>query len=161
MLKTTLRYFTLIVFLCSTSLALATEAPGFTLKNSRGQDVSLSDYQGKVIILHFWATWCPYCKKLQPGLERLYQSYKGQGLELLGISIWEDEGADPQGALAERGHSFMTLLEGGEVAKRYGVKGTPSTFFIGRDGQVAGVYMDSNPDDPVLEQQVKKLLGIE
>ena len=104
------------IFLSLTWLALSVQAepqaqpaPDFTLKDASGEDVSLSDYRGKVVILHFWATWCPYCKRLQPGLDALYKKYQQDGVELLGISFSEDADADPQGTLDKRGHKFKTL----------------------------------------------------
>lgn len=136
----------------------AQQAPEWTLKDAEGNEVSLSDYRGKPLILHFWATWCPYCTKLQPGLESLYQDFQQDGLELLGISFLEDEGAEPQKALESRGHTFKTVINGDEVAKEYGVKGTPTTFFIDRNGTVIWMTNNSNPDDPAFEQAVEYLL---
>ena len=52
-------------------LVSADTAPDFTLSEADGNEVSLADYKGRLLMLHFWATWCPYCKKLQPGLQRL------------------------------------------------------------------------------------------
>ena len=133
-------------------------APDWTLKDAHGQEVSLSDYQNKSLILHFWATWCPYCKKLHPGLERLYQKYKIDGLEVLGISWWEDEGALPQKVLVDRGFTFKTLVDGDAVAKQYGVKGTPTTFFIDKEGVVVWVSNGSDPDDLKMEEVVREMV---
>ncbi len=151
----TLAFLVLSLFL---SVAQAVEAPEFTLKDADGHEVSLSDYRGKALILHFWATWCPYCKALQPGLDKLYKKYQADGLELLAISWWEDEGVHPQKELQERGHSFLTLLNGDEVAKLYGVKGNPTTFYIDRNGQVLWVTNDSDPDNPDMEKAILKML---
>ena len=71
---------------------------------------------------------------------------------VLGISFREDDGADPQGVLAKRGHRFKTLLNGEDVARMYGVRGTPTTFFIDRQGRVLGMTHTSNPEDPVLTE---------
>lgn len=134
-------------------------APAFTLKDADGENVSLSDYRGKVVILHFWATWCPYCKRLQPGLDALYQEYQEQGLALLGISFNEDDDARPQQALNKRGHNFKTLVKGGRVAALYEVRGTPTTFFIDRQGRLRAVTMTSNPKEPGLKKIVQALLS--
>ena len=133
-------------------LASAEKAADFVLPNADGKLVSLSDYRGRPLVLHFWATWCPYCKKLQPGLDALVNDYADEGLVVLGISFREDEGADPAGVLAKRGHSFQTLVEGDEVASLYGVKGTPTTFFIDRRGEVVAMTHSSDPKDPALER---------
>ena len=134
------------------ALADIQTAPDFTLADAQGQQVSLADFKGRPLILHFWATWCPYCKKLQPGLEALAQEFEGEGLVLLGVSFREDEGIDPQAVLAERGHTFKTLVKGIEVSRIYGVRGTPTTLFIDSAGNIVGTTNTSAPDDPVLHQ---------
>lgn len=136
----------------------AAPAPDWTLKDSQGKEVSLKDYRGKILILHFWATWCPYCKKVQPGLDKLYLEYKDQGVELLGISLREDEDANPQQSLIDRGHHFKTLLDGEKVAGLYQVSGTPTTYFIDRQGELVAVTHTSNPNDPGLREAIDYLL---
>ena len=141
--------FALLAFMTPAYLA-AEPAPGFSLADAEGNQRRLEDYAGSPLILHFWASWCPYCKKLQPGLEGLAEKYKTKGLVVLGINFREDEGVLPQAVLADRGLSFLTLIEGDEAAQAYGVKGTPTTFFIDRDGQIVDVSNTSNPNDPIL-----------
>lgn len=136
----------------------ANTAPDWTLKDSLGEEVSLKDYRGKILILHFWATWCPYCKKVQPGLDKLYLEYKTQGVELLGISLREDEEANPQQSLIDRGHHFKTLLNGEKIAATYQVSGTPTTYFIDRQGQLKAVTHTSDPNDPGLREAIEYLL---
>lgn len=134
-------------------------APEFTLQNAAGEAVSLSDYRGKVVVLHFWATWCPYCKRLQPGLDALLDDYQAQGLEVLGISFNEDADAKPQEVLKRRGSDFMTLVKGGRVAAMYQVRGTPTTFFIDRQGRLRAVTMTSDPEEPGLKHMAETLLA--
>ena len=134
------------------------QAPSFTLLDADGNEVSFSDYAGKPLILHFWATWCPYCERLQPGLESLYQDFKSDGLEVLAISFSEREPVDPQRVLEERGITFKTLINGDQVAARYGVQGTPTTFFITRGGAVLWATNFSDPHDPRFEDAVAFLL---
>jgi len=148
----------ILINLCSFS-SLAQKAPDFSLQTEQGQTISLSDYQGKPLILHFWATWCPYCRKLQPGLDKLYLKYKDQGLEMLAISLWEDAGARPQAVLIKRGLHFTTVLNGEEAGKQYQVKGTPTTVFIKKNGEVLGVTGISDPNAPVLEQAVQAIIN--
>jgi len=85
-------------------------APAWQLKTQAGKTISLSDYQGKPVILHFWATWCPYCKKLQPKLVALEQKYQESGVKIVSISFNEDEGALPQDEIKARGYDFITAL---------------------------------------------------
>jgi len=133
-------------------------APGFTLYDADENEISLSDYKGKALILHFWATWCPYCERLQPGLESLYQDFKADGLEVLAISFSEHGDADPAQELLDRGITFKTAVNGDEVAARYGVRGTPTTFFITRNGGVLWETNYSDPNDPRFEDAVAFLL---
>ncbi|MEE4660984.1 MAG: TlpA disulfide reductase family protein [Halieaceae bacterium] len=132
-------------------------APDFVLEDASGELVSLKDFHGKPLVLHFWARWCPYCEKLQPGLQALADARAGQGLVLLGISFREDERVAPQAVLASRGLRFKTLVDGDEVADMYGVRGTPTTVFIARDGRVVGMTHSSDPADAVLTRLADKI----
>jgi cytochrome c biogenesis protein CcmG/thiol:disulfide interchange protein DsbE len=134
-------------------------APNFELTRADGQLFNLHDYAGKPVIVHFWATWCPYCKKLQPGLEKLRLKYQHTDLQMIGISFNEDDGANPGQSLLDRGVEMKTLVMGDDVAKRYGVRGTPTTVFIDRSGHIAWVTNTSNPDDPNLDKAVQLLLN--
>ena len=108
---------------------------------------------------YYGTWWCPYCKKLQPGLERLSVEYRDRDLVLLGISFSEDDGAQPQKTLDARGHTFKTLVLGDAVAQDYGVKGTPTTFFIDREGTIKAVTHTSDPDDPILRSSAELTIG--
>jgi cytochrome c biogenesis protein CcmG/thiol:disulfide interchange protein DsbE len=159
----------LIVFFClvlSTSTCeveqeakTLVQAPQWQLLDAQGNTVNSKDYAGKPLVIHFWATWCPYCKKLQPGLDSLYKKYQAQGLEMIAISFWEDPDAKPQVALDERGISFKTLIDGDTVAKQlFAIKGTPTTIFIDKQNQIVAVTRISDPLDPRLEKVVKQLI---
>jgi thiol-disulfide isomerase/thioredoxin len=133
--------------------------PQWQLYNEAGQLVKSSDFLGKPLVIHFWATWCPYCKKLQPGLEKLYQKYQADGLKMIAISLREDEGATPQQELDSRGMTFKTLIKGHDVGiKLFGVSGTTTTIFIDKAGHVISSTRISEPDDPRLEKTVKYIV---
>jgi len=152
----------LILTLANFTLYAADKAPQWQLYNEQGQLVSSADFKGQPLVLHFWATWCPYCKRLQPGLDKLYKKYQPQGLKMLAVSWWEDEGAEPQAVLDARGLSFSTVINGDTVAReKFLVEGTPTTFFIDRQGNILGKTRISDPEDPRLEQAIKRLLAIE
>lgn len=139
--------------------ARAEAAPGFSLQNAKAETVNLSDYAGRPLLLNFWATWCPYCRRLQPGLQDLQNEYADSGLVVLGISFREDEGVKPQEVLESRGHRYMTLVEGDAVATRYGVKGTPTSFFIDRLGNIVGRTSTSDIEDPVWKKAVESIVN--
>lgn len=145
-------------FVSSQALAGKQYMPEWELKTADGEIIKSSDLIGKPLILHFWATWCPYCKRVQPGLDALYKKYQDKGLQMVAISFNEDEGAEPQKVIEERGHSFKTLVNGDMVAnKLFSVTGTPTTYFIHADGSVLVSTKTSKPDDRGLEEAVKML----
>jgi thiol-disulfide isomerase/thioredoxin len=141
------------------SWANTTIAPAWQLMTQQGQTISLAQFKGKPVILHFWATWCPYCKRLQPTLVKLAQQYHDQGVTLVGISFNEDDDAKPQDELAQRGYHFITAVNGEAVAKLYGVTGTPTTFFINADGEIIYRTSNSEPNNPVFELAIKALIN--
>lgn len=161
MKKTTYLFSLLLFFLWYVPNATAEgfpTAPAWQLTTQSGEDISLHDYQGKPVILHFWATWCPYCKKLQPKLVELEKKYQSSGIKIVSISFNEDEGAMPQDEIKRRGYDFITAVKGESVANRYGVKGTPTTFFINRKGQAIYKSTSSNINNPKLELAVQEII---
>ncbi len=136
-------------------------APDWELATQDGKLVSYDDYKGKPLVLHFWGTWCPYCKKLHPALERIRAKYEDQGLAVVGITVNEPEGSNPQKVLKDRGINFLTLVEGDDVAEnKFQVFGTPTTLFISPDGKILGSTMESNPNDPKFDQVAAYLVNL-
>ncbi|WP_395344216.1 TlpA disulfide reductase family protein [Ningiella sp. W23] len=134
-------------------------APNWTLENADGEMVSFSDFKGKPTIIHFWGTWCSFCKRLHPGLEKIRAEYESQGLQIVGISINEPIGAKPAQVLKDRGINFPTLLDGDDVALQdFEIYGTPTTIFISAKGEILGATMESNPDDPRFEKIAQYLV---
>src|SRR4030067_1105322 len=84
-------------------------APEFTLQDMNGNTVSLSNFTGKVVIIDFWATWCPPCRTALPGLERLYKAYNAKGLVVLGISVGQGGGGSGKGYGAGLGFTYPIL----------------------------------------------------
>ena len=136
------------------------QAPSWELYDESNHLVKSEQFAGKPLMIHFWATWCPYCKKLQPGLQRLQEKYADDDLQLIAISFWEDDGATPQAVLAKRGLDIKTLVNGDKVAKElFKVKGTPTTFFIDAKGTIIAKTRVSDPGDPRLEKVVRMIVG--
>ena len=114
------------------------QAPEFTLATADGKKVALAGLKGKVVLLNFWATWCPPCREEMPSMERLHQELKEQGLTVLAVNIQE---SPKQVARFMRDFrlTFPALLDGdATVSGLYGVRGLPSTYLVDRTGQVVG-----------------------
>lgn len=112
-------------------------APDFTLTDMHGQQVSLSQFRGKVVILNFWATWCPPCREEMPSMERLYRDYQDKGLVMLAVNVDENGKQAVAEFLQKTPHSFPILLDSENVAQNtYGVFRFPESFIIDRNGVV-------------------------
>lgn len=143
----------LIVASCTqkvTSKEMDHKGTDWTLVNQKGESVTLSNYNEQPVLLIFWATWCPYCKKLLPGIEKLHRKYSAKGLKVIAVNIREDW--QPLTYWKNFGYSFDTVLDGDDVAKNYGIKGTPGIVFIAPSGKVLGVQSFSDPHHPLLEK---------
>lgn len=119
-------------------------APDFRLMDMHGKAVSLSDFQGKVVLLNFWATWCGPCRVEMPAMEALYRSMQSKGLEIVAVSV------DQQGTAVTRpfqeamGLSFPILHDQDyEVGLTYGARTLPMTFAIDRQGIIRQVVFGS------------------
>jgi len=152
------RFLLFFISLFTLSAHAAEIAPPWKLKTQAGEYINSTEYKGQPIILHFWATWCPYCRRLQPKLVELQKKYQAQGVKIVGVSILEDEGAKPQDEIDDRGYKFTTGIEGEAVAKLYGVKGTPTTFFINRQGVIIFKTSSSDIKDPRFELAIKEII---
>ena len=124
------------------------QAPTFTLPNLQGDPVSMGEYQGKVILLNFWATWCRDCVREMPEFEKLYQAYQGEGLSVLAIAL-DKEGRPAVEAFLQDKHlevTFPILLDPEErVARNYRLSWVPVTVVIGRDGQMIETILGARP----------------
>ena len=119
---------------------LKQEAPDFTIKDPGGKVMGLKDFRGKVVILHFWATWCKPCKEEFPAFEKLYQGLKGKDAAFLPISIDAKANKDEVDAFARGlGATFPVFLaRDGNVTDRYWTWGVPVTYFIDKKGWIIG-----------------------
>jgi len=108
----------------------------FNLPLLEGGRVTLSSLRGKVVFLNFWATWCPPCRGEMPSMENLYQRFRDDGLELLGVDIQEAPG-EVQEFMEEFGLSFPAALDrNGRISNDYGIEAIPTTFIIDREGNI-------------------------
>jgi peroxiredoxin len=117
-------------------------APEFALKDADGKTVHLAEYRGKVVLLDFWATWCPPCKLEIPWLIDLERKNKDRGFEVLGISM-DDEGWEVvKPFMREAGMNYRVVIGNDSTAETYGgVESLPTTFAIDRDGKIAAIHI--------------------
>jgi len=136
------------LFFISAAFAMG-EKPGktnsldFTLKDLNGKAHSLSDYKGKYVFLNFGGTWCSPCRNEMPSMQKLYNNWDKNEYMMLVVNVGES--ADKVRSFARKnGYTFPILIDrNSEVAKKYGVRGVPATFFIGKDGKVVGEIVGS------------------
>ncbi len=118
------------------------KAPGIFLKTLDGQNHTLEQFAGKVVLVNFWATWCLPCVREMPSMERLYRSYKGRGLEILAISLDQGNEQEVRDFVKKLELTFPIVLDPGHEAKAlYKVLGLPTTYLIDRRGRVVGYGM--------------------
>lgn len=126
-------------------------APEFRLSALDGKQVGLSDYRGKVVMVHFWATWCPPCVEELPVLDRMYRSLAGRDFEVLAVSVDEGGAESVASFVKKNAPSLPVLLDpGASVAHSYGTFKFPETYILDRSGivryKVIGEADWSNPE---------------
>lgn len=134
-------------------------APGFELSALDGSKVSLADYRGLVVLLNFWASWCPPCRAEMPDLDAFQQQYRDQGFAVVAVNMGEDAGT-ARAFMEENDLHFPVLLDTyGSVYDRYDARALPSSFIIGRDGTLIKAYPAGVITRAQLERDVVPLLG--
>jgi thiol-disulfide isomerase/thioredoxin len=126
----------------------SSKAPDFTLKDINGKDVKLSDYKGKVVILDFWATWCPPCRKGIPDLISLQNEYKND-LVVIGISLDQKNTINEVVPFSKNyGINYPVVYGDASVVQRYGgIEAIPTSFIIDREGNIANKYVGLIPKE--------------
>ena len=132
-------------------------APDFTLIDLNGQEVSHASLRGKVLIIDFWATWCPPCIKEVPEFSDLYRTYSDKGFVMLGISV--DRGSAVVKDFVKKNNvPYPVVMGSSEVVNAYGpMPGIPTTFVINREGQIVEKAVGYRPKS-FFEEHIKKLL---
>lgn len=128
-------------------------APDFTLTDLEGNQVTLSDLRGQVVMINFWATWCGFCRVELPVIQSVYETHRDSGFVVLAIDV--QESAKLVGAFVEdMGMTFPVLLDSGEVTYLYDVRGLPMSFFIDQNGVIYAKHIG-----PVDESSLKRYLA--
>ncbi|MGD8353536.1 MAG: TlpA disulfide reductase family protein [Pseudomonadota bacterium] len=138
--------------------SLSGSAPAFKLPAVDGSVVQLSDYDGKVVLVDFWATWCPPCQEMIPVLTKLHQRYSKEGLVILGVSM-DKEGLEMLGNFVhENTIPYKVLMGDSRIGNAFGgVSTIPTLYMIDREGRLVRKLIGYHTYGE-LEKQVKKYL---
>ena len=142
------------------TIGIGKKAPGFTQNDPDGNPVSLSDFQGKYVLLDFWASWCGPCRQENPNLVKAYAAYKDKGFEILGVSLDNKDGKEAWVKAIEKDGLTWTQVSdlnswNNEVARSYGVRAVPQSYLI--DPQ--GVIVAQNLRGEALEETLAEIFG--
>jgi thiol-disulfide isomerase/thioredoxin len=153
----------ILILLCSISLAHAEPllsvgdtATNWTLETSDAKSLNYyQDSEGKVSVILFWASWCPYCARLMPHLQEVYTKYDSEGLRFYALDIFEDGDIDPVQYFEKKGFTYTLLMLADLVADEYGVKGTPGLFVIDKNKKI--IYKRKSGTD---NNEVKETISL-
>lgn len=135
-------------------------APDFALETLAGDQVALSDLRGKVVLVNFWASWCPPCRAEMPAIEAVYRSHKDLGLEVLAVNTTnQDDQAAAAAFVQELQLTFPVPLDRtGAVSASYNLRGLPSTYFIDGQGVIRTVVVGGPMSGALIQSRVEELL---
>ncbi len=144
-----------------TPLPKPVPAPGFTLEDMDEEKHSFADLRGKVVLLNFWATWCPPCRREMPSMERLYQKFNGEHFTVIAVNQMED--GDHVFAFTGQldvDPTFPILFDkDSKVSSSYRVNGLPTSFLIDKQGNIRYRAVGGREfDHPEVEKQIEQLM---
>jgi thiol-disulfide isomerase/thioredoxin len=120
-------------------------APDWTLKGPDGKTHRLSDYRGKLVVLDFWASWCPHCNNAMPAIQRMHEMYEDRGVAFFALNCRDRGDVDPVAYIRNKGFDYF-VADGNEAAIQYRVGGLPAFYVIGPDGRLVHRQTGYSPE---------------
>ena len=136
--------------------AVGSKAPGWELKDPDGKLVKSSDFDGKVVILNFWATWCPPCKAEIPGFIELQKKYGDRGLVVVGVSLDEEGSSVVKQFMKAFGMNYPVVMGNLKMMQDFGGTAIPTTFIINRSGKIVAKHTGFAPKE-TFEDEITSL----
>lgn len=135
-------------------------APDFELPDASGNNIRLSDFAGKPILLNIWASWCTPCRAEMPAMQRVYETYTSQGFIILAVNATNQDQLDNAVSFVdEMSLSFPILFDHqGQISKLYKVQALPTSFFIDPQGVIQEVVVGGPMSEALLKIRVQELL---
>jgi cytochrome c biogenesis protein CcmG/thiol:disulfide interchange protein DsbE len=133
-------------------------APDFSLEDSQGKAIKLSDFRGKVVLVDFWATWCHGCQTEIPWFMEFQNKYGSKGLAVVGISMDDDGWKSVKPFLAERKINYTVVVGNQDLEKLYSVENPPVAVLVDREGRIAEAH-EGVVERESFEKEIKSLLA--
>ena len=149
----------LLVSACSGQSTMeGKQAPAFSLKGADGKSLELKSLAGKVVVVNFWATWCPPCRAEIPGMQEVYEKYKTKGLEIVGVSLDRDGWSVVTPFLQKTKMTYPVVMGDAAIAEAYGgISAIPTSFVVDRKGKIVKQHVGYFSKED-FEKAVKALL---
>src|SRR5262245_8640895 len=132
-------------------------APAFTLKGLDGKEVALASLRGKAVLISFWGVGCGFCREEVPALKRIQERYGPKDFTVLAVNVYNEPQQTVQTFVKDQGINCPSLLSGRSVGLRYGIPGTPSSFYLDPDGRVVSSKIGPEQESD-METAVKAIL---
>lgn len=133
-------------------------APAFSAATPAGDTIGLAAKKGEVVLVDFWATWCPPCVASMPGLQAVHTEFGPKGFSVLGVNQEPGQDAHVAAFMRRRGLAFPTVMDPGDIGRSWGVYSYPTSFLIGRDGRILQIYRGPAPETR-LRRDIQRALG--
>lgn len=158
MLKRLVVAFVMVLCVSGFALAQQSKAPNFKATASDGSTVELQKLKGKVVVVNYWATWCPPCRQEIPGFIDVYKKYKGKGLEIVGVSLDQNGWEVVKPYMAKTKINYPIVLPDDVLSSAYGkIDAIPTTFFVDKNGNIVDTHV-GYMDKAAFEKKIKELL---